>query len=147
MQGILYFSFQDIQMRSRSLTRDSLCISPHHSPSLLSNKRKHTRVLFLVVEQAARLGTKLAALNNHRQRRRHHLCLKRSIRSGSRPCRRLGSHPDTSLARVTPRNHTRQVDRDGMRPTMQHGDMLTPLTPRDCHHLSSHDNIHRIIAS
>ena len=37
----------------------------HHSPSLLSNKRKCTVVLFLVGQQGARLETKLATLNSH----------------------------------------------------------------------------------
>jgi len=64
--GNLVFFSRGTQMRYRSLTRDSLCINLHHSPSLLSNKRKHAGVLSLIGEQEAGLGTKLAALNNHR---------------------------------------------------------------------------------
>jgi hypothetical protein len=126
-------------MRSCSLTQDSLCINPRHSPSLLSNKRKHTGVLFLAGEQEVGLGTKLAALNDHRHRHRHHLCPRRSIRSGSWPCRCVGSPPGISQAGDTPRNHTRPVDRDGRRPMKRHRHITRP-TPRGYHNPSIHDS-------
>ena len=82
---------------------------------------------------------KLAALNSH-HRHRHHLCLRCSIRSGSRPCRHLGSPPGISRAGDTPRNHTMPVDRDGTRPMTRHG-RITRLTPRGYHHPSIHDSL------
>jgi hypothetical protein len=132
-------------MRPRSLTRDSLCINSRHSPSLLSNKRKRAGVLFLAGEQRVGLGMKLAALNSHHQHR-HHSCLRHTIRSGSRPCRRLGSPPGISRARDTPRNHTMPVDQDGTRPMTRHGRTTHP-TIRGYHHLSTHNSLLRIVGS
>ena len=145
IQGALCFSFQGIQMRFQFLTRNSLCINPCHSPSLLSNKRKHVGVLFLVGQQEARLGTKQSALNKHHQYR-HHSCLRRTMRGGSWPCRSLGSHLGTNLARGTPRNHMRLVDQDGIRPMTRHGCITRP-TLRGYHHLSIHDSPLQTIGS
>ena len=96
---------------------------------------KRAWVLFLVGDQEAGLGKKLAALNNHR----HHLCLRNSIHSGSRPCRHLGSPPGISRARNTPRNHMRPVDWDGTRPITWRGRTTRP-TLRGYHHMSIHDS-------
>ena len=134
-------------MRSRSLTRDSLCTNPHHSPSLLLNKRKHAGVLVPAGEQEVGLETMLAALNSrHRPQHRHHLCLRRSMRSGIRPCRHFDLSSCTSPAGDTPRNHTRPVDRDGTRLMTWHG-RITHLTPRGYHHPSIHDSPLRTVGS
>ena len=55
--------------------------------------------------------------------------------------------PGYQPGRFTPYNHPRLVDRDGTRLTIHHGYMLTPLTSRDYHHLSSHYSLLWIIAS
>ena len=145
MQETLYFSLWDIQMRFCFLTQNSLCINPHHSPSLLSNKRKHAGVLFLVGQQGGGLEMKLVALNSHR-RHQHRSYHRHTMRSGSWPCRCLGSPPGTSLAGVTPRNHRRSVDRGGTRSMPQHGRITCP-TPRGYHHPSIHDSLLRTIES
>ena len=107
-------------MRFCSLNWDSLCINPCHSPSLLWNKRKRVGVLFLAGQQGAGLETKLAALNSH-HRQRHCSCLKRTMKSGCRPCRRLGLHLGISLGRDMARNHARSVDHDGKMLMPWHG--------------------------
>ena len=132
-------------MRFRFITRNSLCINPHRSPSLLSNKRKHVGVLFLIGEHKARLETKLATLNSH-CRHRHRSCLRHSMRSGSWAYRCLGSPPGISLDRATPRNHTRLMDWNGMRPMPLHG-RITRLTPRGYHHPFIHDSLLQTIGS
>ena len=139
------FSFRGIQMRFCSLTQNSLCINPRHSPSLLSNKRKHAGVLFLVGQQGAGLGMKQTALISHRQHQ-HRSYLWRTMRRGSRPCRRLGSPPGISLAGDTSRNHTRLVDRDGKVPMPRHGCTTHP-TPRGYHHPSVHYSLLWIVGS
>ena len=68
------------------------------------------------------------------------------MRSGSWPCRHLGSPSGTSLAWGTPCNHTRPVDRDGMRPMMRHGCTTHP-TPRCYQHPSIHNSLLRTIES
>jgi hypothetical protein len=141
MQGTLYFSFRGIQMRFHSITRDSHCINPRHSPSLLLNKRKRTGVLFLIGQQGAELEMKLADLNSHR-RYRHHLYLRCTMWSGSWPCRHLSSPLGISLVGGTPRNHTNPVDQDGMRPMTWHGRITHP-TPREYHHPFIHDSLLR----
>ena len=144
----LGFFFLDIQMRSRSLTQDSLCINPHHSPSLLSNKRKHVGVPFLIGQQGAELETKLAALSSHHPHR-HHLYLRRAMRDGSQLCRCLGSRLGFSLARDTPRIHMRLEGQDGTRSEDQDGmrARLIPSTPRGYHHTSIHDSLLRTVRS
>ena len=135
-------------MRSRSLTRDSLCINPHHLPSLLSNKSKHAGVSFLIGQQGAGLGTKLAALSSHHPHR-HHLYLRRTMRDGSQLCRPLGYCLGFILAGDTPRFQMRLEGQDGTRPEDQDGmrARLIPLTPRGYHRPSIHDNPLRTIGS
>ena len=145
IQGALCFSFQGIQMRFQFLTRNSLCINPCHSPSLLSNKRKRVGVLFLVGQQGGGLETKLAALNRHR-RHQHRSYHRHTMRSGSWPCRCLGSPPGISQARDTPHNNTRPLDRDGTRLMTWHG-RITRLTLRGYHHPSIHDSLLRTVRS
>ena len=83
---------------------------------------------------------KLAALNNHQHRHRHHLCLRHSIRSGSWSHRCLGIPPGISRARNTLHKHMRSVDQDGVKPMTRHG-CTTRLTLRGYHHPSIHDSL------
>ena len=132
-------------MRFHSLTRNSLCINPRHSPSLLLNKRKHAEVLFLVGQQGVGLEMKLAALNSH-YRHQHHSYLRQTMWSGSQPCRRLGLHLDISLAGDTPNNHMRPVDQDGKMPMLWHGCTTRP-TSRGYHHPSMNDSLLQTVGS